>query len=392
MVVMLDVGNLPPGSYRVGIGDSRLAMAGANSPTVGTQRGAGDVRRNRFNRPGEPGNDTDIDQHRNIQPPGVDRGIVPFNQSKSRNRRTSSQPQSAPATGGVDQRQGSVAPGARLIPSTILAQVIDEVGSGSGAAAQTSPSATPSTGQVNRPGTPPTGQVLPPGTPPTGQVLRPGTPPTGQVLPPGTPPTGRVSPATPIGDNNGNIAGTSFGPQGLDQFGMLTIDQSGTGRMQQVVGGVRVRDVVGQALVIYASGNQPTTTVPPNANTSGTALRNQPGATQRGSQNTQQVPPNAAGQPQLPAGNQAQLGATAGSVAGSGIPVAAGIIQMMAPRAGGQGPVQGTDAAGTAVDGTADPTGALNARPAQGRQPAERRQGTQPRQRNATPQPTNQLQ
>jgi hypothetical protein len=49
------------------------------------------------------------------------------------------------------------------------------------------------------------------------------------------------------------------------QIGTLTVDQSGTGRLQQVVEGVSVQDVVGQAIAIYSTNaTQPNTTLPPN--------------------------------------------------------------------------------------------------------------------------------
>jgi len=48
------------------------------------------------------------------------------------------------------------------------------------------------------------------------------------------------------------------------EIGTITVDQSGTGRMQHVVEGMQVRNVVGQALVIYTSGTTPAVTLPPN--------------------------------------------------------------------------------------------------------------------------------
>ena len=47
------------------------------------------------------------------------------------------------------------------------------------------------------------------------------------------------------------------------------MDQSGTGRLQQVVEGVQVADIVGQAIVIYAPAKPPQTAIPPNQNVSG---------------------------------------------------------------------------------------------------------------------------
>jgi hypothetical protein len=211
-------------------------------------------------------------------------------------------------------------------------------------------------------------------------------------LPSGTTPTGQPDPegaaVTPttqqgIGGNSENALGTL----GLSQFGMLTIDQSGTGRMQHLVEGVRVRDVVGQAIVLYASANQPTTAVPPNANTSGTAVRDQARATPGGaSRNNAQTRQNAANQQQVTPRNQAPAGATAGAIAGTGTPVAAGIIQMMGPRGTGQGAVDVTSPAGNATGTTVDPVEAgirANERTQRLQQRQNARDG---RQRNITPQ------
>lgn len=59
---------------------------------------------------------------------------------------------------------------------------------------------------------------------------------------------------------------TSVAPPVQNSLGTLTVDQSGTGRMQQVAEGLRVNSVVGQALVIYIS-NSSATTLPANLDT-----------------------------------------------------------------------------------------------------------------------------
>ena len=61
----------------------------------------------------------------------------------------------------------------------------------------------------------------------------------------------------------------------LSQIGTITIDQSGTGRMQQRVEGVQVRNVVGQAIVLYSHGGSPQTTLPANLNGSAGATARQ---------------------------------------------------------------------------------------------------------------------
>jgi hypothetical protein len=48
------------------------------------------------------------------------------------------------------------------------------------------------------------------------------------------------------------------------QIGTLTVDQSGTGRLQQTVEGVQVKDIVGQAIVLYSSSPSANTPLPPN--------------------------------------------------------------------------------------------------------------------------------
>ena len=48
------------------------------------------------------------------------------------------------------------------------------------------------------------------------------------------------------------------------EIGPLTVDQSGTGRMQHVVEAAQVRNVIGQAIVIYSQASGPQKTLPPN--------------------------------------------------------------------------------------------------------------------------------
>jgi hypothetical protein len=63
---------------------------------------------------------------------------------------------------------------------------------------------------------------------------------------------------------DGVADGTGPGIGPLITIGTLTVDESGTGRMQQPVEGVQVQHVVGQAIVIYMQQVPAGTTLPPN--------------------------------------------------------------------------------------------------------------------------------
>jgi hypothetical protein len=135
-------------------------------------------------------------------------------------------------------------------------------------------STTPPTGRVNPNLTPPTGQVDRAAAPPTGRVLQPGAPATGRVLPSGTAAVGlpaddqRVSGAAgPAASTNATRSGSLDGT--LSRMGVLTVDESGTGRLQQVVENIRVRDVVGLAIMIHATDQPPDTTSPATSRAAG---------------------------------------------------------------------------------------------------------------------------
>jgi len=72
-------------------------------------------------------------------------------------------------------------------------------------------------------------------------------------------------------------AGVSVGASGgtLGDIGTLTVDQSGTGRMQKTVESLRVRNVVGQAIILYSQGNSGQPTLPANLNGSAGAASKQ---------------------------------------------------------------------------------------------------------------------
>jgi len=65
---------------------------------------------------------------------------------------------------------------------------------------------------------------------------------------------------------SGAAGGVGSGSGTLGDVGMLTVDQSGTGRMQQTVEGMRVRNVVGQAIILYSQGDLGQATLPANLN------------------------------------------------------------------------------------------------------------------------------
>jgi hypothetical protein len=180
----------------------------------------------------------------------------------------------------------------------------------------------PTEDETSAAGTPPTGQVNPPTTPATGQVNPPATPPTGRVTPSLTPPTGKVNPpaTSPTGDPN---TGGGSRSGSLPDIGILTIDQSGTGTMQQTVAGMFVRDVAGQAIVIYAPEKPPQGTAPASPKASGvrTGAAADPGAapSQPNAADSTQIA-SRAGRP-VP-GTQLQTESTA-------TPVAAGVIQLL---------------------------------------------------------------
>jgi hypothetical protein len=122
------------------------------------------------------------------------------------------------------------------------------------------------------------------------------------------------------------VASTAKGVNGalLDNIGTLTIDQSGTGRMQQKVEGVKVRNVVGRAIVIY-SQSKPQQTLPADLNGSAGA------ASREGIRDTVPAPGS---QATTTAG---QRNTTASTVApnppwGTRLPVAAGIIRLISDR------------------------------------------------------------
>jgi hypothetical protein len=156
-------------------------------------------------------------------------------------------------------------------------------------------------------------------------------PATGQVDPITAPATGVVNPTntTPIGQSTVDKAqlqerndqnAKPAGAPGINEIGTLTVDQSGTGRMQHVVEGIRVRNVVGQALIISTSPTPAAKTLPPNLDSTA-----DPAPNKRDSSTPVATP-------------------------GSSLPAAAGIIRLIsdrspAPTTGGQPVAPGTSLA-----------------------------------------------
>jgi hypothetical protein len=279
MVVMVDVGALPPGNYTVAISDpSVLGGAAVTGPGVANPN---------------------VQTPSQLSPPQVP--------APSPNGGGKILPSgAAPAPAGVGQPQSNSPPASnRSTPRTILAQV----------GATTEPSNIDTGASAAADSIPATGQVRPSTIPATGEVNPSSTPATGNVNPSSSTPTGQSS------VNNAQraqmakeAAGTGSGAP-LNQIGTITVDQSGTGRMQQKVESMQVRNVVGQAIVLYSQGGSPQTTLPANLNGSAGTARQQ-GVVDA---------PTASG-------SQSDTALIRGQTAGPQVPVAGGIIQLVTDR------------------------------------------------------------
>jgi membrane-associated protease RseP (regulator of RpoE activity) len=160
----------------------------------------------------------------------------------------------------------------------------------------------------------------------------------GEAAAPATTAPGQVSPATATPNDAANPTNIAVAGQRpinnvqppaptvtaatnnatLNQISTITVDQSGTGRMQQTVEGVQVRGVVGQAIVLYSQG-APQNTLPADLNGAagpGSRAGVHDTALSRSSQGT---------------GNQNE-GKNAGGTPGTRLPVAGGIIRLISDR------------------------------------------------------------
>jgi hypothetical protein len=181
-------------------------------------------------------------------------------------------------------------------------------------------------------GTPPTAQVNPPATPPSGRVLPPAAPATGRVLPPGTSPVGLPADDPRVaggreGESSSHAATGGAQAGTLSQVGVITVDENGTGTLQQVIEGIRVRDITGQAIVIHAPSkpSESTSTANPSttsARAGGVTPSNQDASDAVRSGTAANRAPQ---QHSLPA---SELGQTPDSTG----PIAAGIIRLLPDR------------------------------------------------------------
>ncbi len=314
MLVMLDVGGLAPGTYLVSIDD----------PGVIAADNTGETRRpNLRPRPEDaPGIVSPQQQDQRRPQPGRrpqplnNRPVVPNPQRRNTppspnqpiNKPANSGGQSSGADGGrQSQSQNS---GGQFTPPTVLAQVIDN----SAATGTEQPVKTPATVRENQVRTPAAGQVNQSGATP---LRRP-----------------RVQDTTRDPATGSNIAPT------FNQIGVLTVDQSGTGRMQQVVEGVQVADVVGQAIVIHSQNTGPNTVLPQAINSPADSPIAQPGVNRQSAVEPQPGVDQPAVNPQgaveqqqgIPAVRQS---ADAGQQFSGQMPVAAGIIRLISDRPAG---------------------------------------------------------
>jgi hypothetical protein len=175
------------------------------------------------------------------------------------------------------QPQGSNQPAD--IPKSVLAEV----------APNTAGVTAPATGQVNPITAPATGAVNPTNTTATGQST-----------------VTNQEPQQQLNEQNGRPAG----PPGINDIGTLTVDQSGTGRMQHVVEGIRVQNVVGQALIISSFATPRAKTLPPNLDATADPASRKPAE---------------------------RADVSAPSTANGTIPAAAGIIRLISDRGPGPG-------------------------------------------------------
>jgi len=242
--VMIDVGSLQPGNYSVAIGDpsvnggSESSPSAAHNPNFQTPAGQNPSRATTPANPGGPAT-RNLDSPTGAAPAGAPTKEAPTNTPLK----------------GTGQPQSSGTPSS-LIPRTVLAQVnTSEQATNTGTVA---PATGASAGS-------PSGQANPAKVPGTGQPGASSTTTTG----------GQQNAGSSTATESAAGAGVGAGGGTLGDIGTLTVDQSGTGRMQKTVETMRVRNVIGQAVILYSQGNSGQPTLPANLNGSAGAASKQ---------------------------------------------------------------------------------------------------------------------
>jgi hypothetical protein len=339
LLVMVDVGGLPPGNYLVGIGDVGMLRggnfgAGTSFAPGGTTATPAQRLQSETGRPAASDQGVDPRIPRDIptigsppsgQPP-VNRGTVPANRPRSRR-----------GAAGLQGRSDTL-----HVPPTVLAQVVDSgdasAGAGGNVGAAPVQSATPAIPATpNAPAAGGTGPLDTPGTNPNDLT---GPPPIGRTPPVQGAQAGRGTDTNAAQDQGFDTQDPGFGDlstgpttTGLGptiHVGTLSVDQSGAGRLQQVVDGVQVQNVVGQTIVIYSQNAATNAALPADRNLSGVpgAPTNAPGVPTAARQ-----PTDASGDPRVvpPGLNRGAppRTATPQPAAAGPVAVAAGVIRLL---------------------------------------------------------------
>jgi len=316
---------LPPGNYTVGIDDPALLNGVGASPAPSPNAPAQGAGQGGTVNPAATGS-----QPTAPTPVAPRQGGVP-----------PSGQQSPTGAGSPQSRLQSPATPRATTPRHVLAQVADDSTAGRDV--------------------PPTGQTQPLDTPPTGSINELDAPATGEVNELDATPTGqsRVDPRD--GANAGGAGQGAANP--AVPIGTLTVDQNGTGRLQQVVEAARVQDIVGLAIVIYSQGGETQAAQHGNLNSAEGAALRQPEGARTGNTGVSPTGNRGAGQ---------QAGAASGREDASGMnegrPVAGGTIRLMSERnpgeAGGAAGVEGVQSQAAGASGGTTAVPQSNASPA----------------------------
>jgi hypothetical protein len=344
LFVMVDVGGLQPGTYLVGIDDPG-ALNTVNTVPVDNAILPERARTGRIG-PGSPGinqSNTDVTPAdggvigvpRSAPPSGNPPGSGPAGRTKpgstpAGNAPAGSQPDSGTGTGLPQGRLDSPKYQHLEFSRTVLAQVAD----------QATPAANSSSITEGRPTDIPATERPEPSA---------ATPATGEVLPSNASPTGIPRAADARRDSslitNDGVHAVPGIPGPAIRIGTLTVDQSGTGRLQQTVEGVQVQGIVGQALMIYSMNAMPNRTLPPNldaaADPGAPAVDTRTQPVGSATEGAVRRPPSVAAQ------STGERGITAAGFGGQ-VPVAGGLIRLMSETTDvpGRVPSGGTTTAG----------------------------------------------